>query len=49
MVTENITLWEIMFKIVRAFYQNIDDLLVIPIVKYAALGFGAFVVFSKNI
>jgi hypothetical protein len=48
MVTENTTIWEMGFKLVRTFCQNIDYLLVIPAVKYAAFGFGAFVVFSKK-
>jgi len=48
MVTENTTIWEMGFGLVRAFCQNIDQLLVIPIIKYAAFGFGAFIVFSKK-
>lgn len=48
MVTENTTILEIGFRLVRAFCQNIDQLLVLPIVKYAAYGFGVFVVFSKK-
>lgn len=48
MVTEDITIWEIGFRLVRTFCQNIDNLLVLPMVKYAAFVFGAFVVFSKK-
>ncbi len=48
MVTGNTTIWEMGFRLVRTFCQNIDDLLIIPVVKYAAFAFGAFVVFSKK-
>lgn len=48
MVSENTTLWEMGFRLVRTFCQNIDHLLVIPSVKYVAFAFGAFVIFSKE-
>lgn len=48
MVTEEITLWEMMFKVIGTFCQNLDHLLLIPMVKQIALGFGVFVVFSKK-
>jgi len=48
MVSEDITIWEIGFRLVRTFCQNIDHLLILPTVKYAAFGFGSFVVFSKK-
>ena len=48
MVTENTTIWEMGFGLVRTFCQNIDQLLVLPVIKYAAFLFGAFVVFSKK-
>jgi hypothetical protein len=48
MVTENTTIWEMGFRLVRTFCQNIDHLLVLPTVKYLAFGFGTFVVFSKK-
>lgn len=48
MITEDTTIWEIGFRLVRTFCQNIDHLLVMPVVKYGAYGFGIFIVFSKK-
>lgn len=48
MVSEQTTIWEMGFRLVRAFCQNITHLLFIPAINYGALAFGAFIMFSKK-
>lgn len=48
MVSMNLSVYEILFKIFRSFLEHIENLSVIPFGKYFVLGFGGFVLFSKK-
>lgn len=48
MVSTNLSIYEMIFKILRSFLEHIENLSVIPFGKYFVLGFGSFVIFSKK-
>jgi len=48
MVTENLDMYGIIFKLIGSFIQHIEHLSIMPFGKVIVLGFGSVLVFIRN-